>query len=171
MSLERAVRLVLQNKAEVVESDGEIRTSGGSIPKPAVIRLKRLVKIPKRLRKKVTNTFLFARDHYKCQYCGKHAKELGQRKGLTRDHILPLSRGGENSWENCVTACSQCNWEKADRPLGEARFTDGRLMKLLSTPHEPHLVYLVWRVRKLTPLQRKYVSMFYGEEAVKAVER
>jgi 5-methylcytosine-specific restriction endonuclease McrA len=179
MSIQRALRLVLQDKAEIVEADGEIRTGHGKMPKPSVIRLKRLVKIPKRLRRKVTNTFLFARDSYKCQYCGKNAKELGQRSGLTRDHVVPLSRGGTNTWENCTTACSSCNWEKADRPLGQARhkelrhgeWVEGKLMKLLSTPTEPHLVNLVWSVRKLTPMQRKYVEMFYGANAVRALSK
>jgi 5-methylcytosine-specific restriction endonuclease McrA len=179
MSVERAIRLVLQDKAEVVESDGEIRTGRGTIPKPSVIRLKRLVKIPRRLRKKVTNTFLFARDNYKCQYCGKNVKELGHRSGLTRDHVVPLSKGGKNTWENCITACAKCNWDKADRRLGEARHLElrggewvpGKLMKLMSVPTEPHLVNLVWSVRKLTPMQRKYVTMFYGEDAVRSLDQ
>jgi 5-methylcytosine-specific restriction endonuclease McrA len=170
MSVERAVRLVLQDKAEIVESDGEIRTGSGKMPKPSVIRLKRLVKVPKRMREKVTNTFLFARDGYKCQYCGRHSRELGQRGGLTRDHVIPMSKGGTNTWTNCVTACSDCNWIKADLPLGKARGKDGKLLKLLSTPTVPHLVNLVWSVRRLTPMQRKYVTMFYGAESVKAIE-
>jgi hypothetical protein len=32
----------------------------------------------------------------------------------------------------------------------------------LKRPTEPHFVYLSWAVRKLTPVQAKYISMFYG---------
>lgn len=164
MDLKRALRLVLQDKADIVESEGEVRTVNGPMPKPVVIRLRKLVKIPRRLRRKVTNTFLFARDAYRCQYCGKHASELGGRNELTRDHVLPLSRGGENTWENCVTACSKCNWQKANRLPHEAG------MKLRKEPTVPHIVYLVWQVRKLTPKQRKYIALFYGADAIKQVE-
>ena len=61
----------------------------------------------------MTNTFLFARDGYRCQYCGRHRAALRGREFLTRDHVLPASRGGDNSWDNVVTACSPCNNRKA----------------------------------------------------------
>jgi 5-methylcytosine-specific restriction endonuclease McrA len=36
---------------------------------------------------------------------------------LTRDHIIPECKGGKNTWENLVTACSTCNNKKADYDL------------------------------------------------------
>jgi hypothetical protein len=52
----------------------------------------------------LSNRELFSRDRHICAYC---AKELpGQR--LTRDHILPVSRGGRDTWMNVVTACQLC---------------------------------------------------------------
>lgn len=166
MPVKRAVRLVLQRKAEVVESDPTqvIRHGSGEMPRPAVIRLVKFVKVPARMKRKVTNTFLFARDSYRCQYCGRHEKDLGAREWLTRDHIHPQSKGGENSWENCITACSRCNHKKGDKSLKDSG------LKLLSTPTTPDLVWLKWSVRKLTPMQRKYVTMFYGEDVTKAYE-
>lgn len=49
----------------------------------------------------LTNRTLFQRDHNLCLYCGEQFNPAH----LTRDHIMPVSRGGETTWENCVTAC------------------------------------------------------------------
>jgi 5-methylcytosine-specific restriction endonuclease McrA len=155
----RAVRLVFQGKAEVVESTGKVLRSGSrEIPQPAVIRLVKMVNVPRKFRRQVSNTFLFARDAYTCQYCGRTDKELRQREALNRDHIMPKSRGGENTWENCVTSCSTCNSKKENRTPQEAG------MKLRSEPVEPHLVHLKWKVRKVTAMQEKYLKMFFGED-------
>jgi 5-methylcytosine-specific restriction endonuclease McrA len=158
----RAVRLVLDGKAEILEVDGEraFRSERDEVPFPLVIRLVRFVHVPQRFRRQVTNTFLFARDGYSCQYCGRHRSELRGRQFLTRDHILPVSRGGENSWENVVTSCSPCNNRKGDRLPEEAG------MRILNEPREPNHVHLVWAVRRLTPIQAKYIGMFYGDETV-----
>ncbi len=59
---------------------------------------------------------LFRRDRQTCQYCG--AKPGGD--GLTIDHVIPLSRGGETTWENCVSACHHCNGRKGNRTPREA---------------------------------------------------
>lgn len=166
MPLKRAIRLVLQDKAEIVEGDATdlIRSASVEMPRPIVIRLKKLVKVPRKFRRAVTNTFLFARDHYTCQYCGRHEKELRDRESLNRDHVIPQSRGGPNTWTNCVTSCSTCNSKKDDRTPIEAG------MVLRCTPTEPHLVYLKWKVRRLTAMQAKYITMFYGEEWLKAMK-
>ena len=161
----RAIRLVLDRKAEILERDpnGAFRTVRGHHPRPAVIRLVRFVQVPRRLRRQVTNTFLFARDDYSCRYCGRHRNELRARECLTRDHILPISRGGGNSWDNVVTACSTCNHRKGDRLPHEAGLT------LDSRPAEPDHVQLVWAVRRVTPVQAKYIRMFFGEDAAPKV--
>src|SRR6059058_2709590 len=105
--MRRALRLVLDGKAEIVEADADrtVRSARLTLPRPAVIRLTKFIHVPRRFRRQVTNTFLFARDHYRCQYCGGHLTELKQRESLTRDHLIPLSRGGTNDWNNVVTAC------------------------------------------------------------------
>ncbi len=59
------------------------------MPRPAVIRLVKFVHVPRRFRRQVTNTFLFARDNYRCQFCGRHQHELRHRECLTRDHLVP----------------------------------------------------------------------------------
>lgn len=162
LSYKAATRLVLQGKAEIVESEPvKLRSEKLTVPKPTVIRLLKMVKVPRNMRKGVTNTFLFARDSYTCQYCGRHDSQLAQRESLNRDHIMPQSRGGKNTWDNCVTSCSTCNSRKADRTPAEAG------MKLRKVPTEPRMVALRWQIRKLTPMQRKYVEMFYGEDFLK----
>lgn len=161
----RAVRLVLDGKAEILEEDAQrsFRSEHRSIPWPAVIRLVRYVHVPHRFRRQVTNTFLFARDAYTCQYCGRHKSELRGRQFLTRDHVLPVSRGGENRWDNVVTSCSPCNNRKGGRLPAEAG------MRLQSEPSEPNYVHLVWVVRRVTDAQAKYVRMFYGQDALETV--
>lgn len=163
----RAVRLVLDGKAEVLEEDGGrcFRSEHRAVPSPAVIRLVRYVHVPHRFRRQVTNTFLFARDDYTCQYCGRHKSELRGRQFLTRDHILPVSRGGENRWDNVVTSCSPCNNRKGGRLPAEAG------QRLLSEPSEPNYVHLVWVVRSVTDAQAKYIRTFYGQDALEAVRR
>ena len=162
----RAIRLVLDQKAEILEHDAQraFRTVRTEHPCPLVIRLVRFVHVPRRFRRQVTNTFLFARDGYACQYCGRHKRELRNREFLTRDHILPISRGGGNSWENVVTACSPCNHRKGNRLPHEAG------MRLATRPIEPNHVQLVWAVRRVTPIQAKYIRMFFGEDAVPLVQ-
>ena len=123
----------------------------------------RFVHVPRRFRRHVTNTVLFARDRYTCQYCGRHKRELGHREFLTRDHLLPICRGGDNSWENVTTACTRCNHKKANRTPEEAH------MHLRSRPGEPNHVELVWAVRRVTPIQAKYIATFYGRDVVRAL--
>ena len=77
----------------------------------------------------LSNPKLFARDRHLCAYCGR-AFHLDD---LTREHIVPSSRGGRDSWMNCITACRSCNGRKADRLPEEAR------MSLLYLPYVPSL--------------------------------
>ena len=70
---------------------------------------------------------LFKRDKYTCMYCGV---QPGPEE-LTIDHVMPKSRGGGSSWENCVLACVECNKRKANRTPDEAG------MKLRRQPKKP----------------------------------
>ena len=53
---------------------------------------------------------IFLRDNYCCQYCD--TKFAGDASKLSLDHLVPRSRGGELTWENTVTACMACNFQK-----------------------------------------------------------
>jgi 5-methylcytosine-specific restriction endonuclease McrA len=70
---------------------------------------------------------LYRRDRFACQYC--HAKPGSEE--LTIDHIVPKSRGGRTTWENCVLACLNCNTRKGNRSPREASMT------LQTTPKKP----------------------------------
>src|SRR4026209_1875227 len=100
--MRRALRLVIDGKAEIIEAEQDrvVRSEHLALPRPAVIRLTKFIHVPRRFRRQVTNTFLFARDNYTCQYCGRSITELKPRHALTRDHVVPLSRGGTNDWRN-----------------------------------------------------------------------
>ncbi len=167
LPIERALRLVIERKAEVLEEDDArfYRSERERMAAPLVIRLKKFIHVPRRFRRQVTNTVLFARDAYRCQYCGRHKSVLRGREFLTRDHVMPVSRGGENAWDNVVTACSVCNNRKASHLPEEIG------MHLMKTPHEPNYVELVWAVRRVTEVQAKYIAMFYGEEILDALRK
>ena len=164
--MRRALRLLIDGKAEIVEADSDrvVRSERLTLARPAVIRLTKFIHVPRRFRRQVTNTFLFARDHYRCQYCGRHVLELKPREALTRDHLLPLSRGGTNEWSNVVTACSPCNTRKGNHLANEIG------MHPLTHPVEPHFVHLSWAVRKLTPVQSRYIKTFYGSAILHQLE-
>jgi 5-methylcytosine-specific restriction endonuclease McrA len=163
--LRRALRLVIDGKAEIVEADHDapVRSARLVLPKPAIIRLVKFVHVPRRFRRQVTNTFLFARDDYRCQFCHRTAADLRPRECLTRDHLVPLSRGGSNVWTNVVTACSTCNTRKGNRLPEECGMTP------LHPPLEPHFVHLAWSVRRLTDIQAKYIRLFYGRDTLRAL--
>jgi hypothetical protein len=77
----------------------------------------------------LNNPKLFVRDRQVCAYCGGHFAF----DELTREHIIPVSRGGADSWMNCITACRGCNGRKGNRLPEEAR------MSLLYLPYVPNL--------------------------------
>ena len=94
-SWKRAILLVLKDKAYVLS--------------PRTIRLKNYVKLPlsKLMANKPSRALILRRDGC-CQYCDS-------RKELTIDHVLPKSRGGQDTWENMVAACIACNNAKDNR--------------------------------------------------------
>ncbi|NND65884.1 MAG: HNH endonuclease, partial [Gammaproteobacteria bacterium] len=57
----------------------------------------------------LNNKALFKRDGFVCLYCARRFK-VSQ---LSRDHIMPVSRGGDDEWNNVATACRRCNNHKA----------------------------------------------------------
>ena len=63
----------------------------------------------------LTNPALFKRDGNTCLYCAKHLPDAD----LTRDHVVPVSRGGADSWDNVVASCRRCNHLKGNRVLEE----------------------------------------------------
>jgi len=92
-----------------------IKTASTPIPAPDVIVLKKYGARPP-VKIGFNRQNLFRRDRYECQYCGAG---LPAPK-LQVEHIVPRSKGGPTTWENCVAACDDCNSRKADRLPSEA---------------------------------------------------
>jgi 5-methylcytosine-specific restriction endonuclease McrA len=86
---------------------------------------------------------IFKRDRYTCQYCGA---QPGPEE-LTIEHVLPRSKGGVSSWENCVLACVDCNKRKADRTPEQAG------LKLRTVPRKPS-----WRTLSHVPPRERRES-------------
>ena len=105
----RAVVLLLKEKAQLLSA--------------RVIRLVNYIRIPfnKIMSQKPTRSMIYERDEHTCQYCGA-------KKNLSIDHVIPRCRGGEDTWENLVVACSSCNVKKGSTPLEQTG------MKLMKTP-------------------------------------
>ncbi|MDQ3888942.1 MAG: HNH endonuclease [Actinomycetota bacterium] len=125
-TVRRAHVLVFKGKAEVLEDLGRpLRSATDTYVWPHVIRLLNYVRVPKSVQRKISRRALFARDEWRCQYCGS---DNGR---LTLDHVLPRSRGGDSVWENVVASCAPCNLRKGDRTVDEAG------MRLRSAPRAP----------------------------------
>jgi hypothetical protein len=78
---------------------------------------------------RLTNEALFLRDRRLCCYCGDVFD--GRTALLTRDHVLPLSRGGSDIWDNVVTSCRACNQKKDARQPQECG------LEMLYIPYTP----------------------------------
>jgi 5-methylcytosine-specific restriction endonuclease McrA len=96
----------------------------------------------------LSNRELFRRDRQICAYCGGEFSYFR----LTRDHILPLSRGGRDGWMNVVTACRHCNGMKRNRTPEEAG------IELLYAPYVPNKAeYLILTNRKILSDQMEFL--------------
>jgi 5-methylcytosine-specific restriction endonuclease McrA len=112
VSARRAVVLLLREKADLIEANGERwRSERHEVMVPSVIRLRTYVRVPYASRAPLHRRAVFARDSGTCQYCGARAENL--------DHVVPRSRGGTHTWENVVAACRSCNNRKGNRTPSE----------------------------------------------------
>ena len=97
----------------------------------------------------LTNPALFARDAHLCLYCG----DLFPRSQLTRDHVMPLSKGGRDIWENVVAACFPCNSRKRNRTPQQAG------MPLLAVPYRPSWIeHLILSNRHILADQMEFLK-------------
>lgn len=103
----------------------------------------------------LNNHELFRRDGYMCMYCGaKHSAHQ-----LTRDHVVPLSKGGRDIWANVVTACRACNTRKGSRAPERAA------MPLLAIPYIPNWAeFLVLSNRKILADQMDFLRTQFSRK-------
>ena len=104
----------------------------------------------------LTNRSLFYRDHNTCAYCGSVFKW----KDLSRDHIIPTSKGGPNTWENVVTACHTCNRNKSNHLLQDID------MELLYVPYAPNKSeHLILQNRRILADQMSFLMKRVPKES------
>ncbi len=154
--------VVLDTRSMIAWSAGDIRFTfhGGfnrlsgrrsSVTVSSIIAVKgREAKLSERdLIPPLSNRELFLRDAHLCMYCGREYPSAL----LTRDHLLPLSRGGHDDWSNVVTACRACNHAKGARTPEEAGMT------LLAVPYVPNRAeYLVLSNRRILADQMAFLK-------------
>ena len=146
-TVRRAHVLVFKGKAEVIEElDRPLCSATGRFQWPHVIRLVHYVRVPRAIQRKISRRALFARDGWRCVYCGTASGRL------TLDHVIPRSRGGDSVWENVVTSCAPCNLKKGNRLLHEIE------MVLHTKPRVPQpVLYIRLATPKIPEGWRQYL--------------
>jgi 5-methylcytosine-specific restriction endonuclease McrA len=131
------------------------------LPTPVVVRWPGYVELREFDRRRVSRRVLFARDGYRCQYCGFQASPGKALAQLTLDHVKPAhlfpTRADATRWDNVTTACFRCNNRKGGRLPIEAG------MWPATTPKEPHFVQLRFGGLLSKP-QRDYILDYSGLE-------
>lgn len=128
----RAIKLLLRGNVDVLANwDDSFRYLKNEVPYPAILRIKYMIKKPKR-DLSFSRRAVFKRDNFTCQYCGV----LQSTSDITMDHVVPRMHGGGTSFLNCVAACYPCNNRKGGRTPKEAG------MKLIQEPYVPNLSLL-----------------------------
>ena len=129
INAKRAIVLVIKEKVEMLEKyEDPIRTVTSHFDLPSVIKLNFYVRI-KYKDIALNRKNILKRDNNRCQYCDKPAAPL------TIDHIIPRNKGGQDTWENLVTACIRCNTKKGNYLLKETQ------MSLLKKPRKPSKIF------------------------------
>jgi 5-methylcytosine-specific restriction endonuclease McrA len=121
----RAMNMVVSGKAQIIKDSG--KRIHKNYLMPLVIRLIKAIRNLWRTEVPWTKNNIHIRDNFICQYCGKKLKE----NKVTIDHIIPVSLGGKNRWDNTVTSCFYCNNKKDNRTPSQAKMT------LKTKPYEP----------------------------------
>lgn len=117
VSIKKVLKWMVQNKIEIIVTHDteEVGSVKLRMKMPLVVRLLNFIGYkPKSEIIPYSQEAVFNRDNFTCQYY--HHDENGKRyrykcseEDLTIDHILPVSRGGNSNFLNCVTACRICN--------------------------------------------------------------
>lgn len=103
----------------------------------------------------LNNRYLFRRDNHLCLYCG----QTFTPSQLTRDHIIPRSRGGQDKWTNVATACARCNHAKGARTPEEAN------MPLLAVPFRPNIYERFYLMnRRILADQMAFLSSHFSQQ-------
>ncbi|MFQ5554877.1 MAG: HNH endonuclease [Acidimicrobiia bacterium] len=144
--VQRALVLVLNERADLVESNGRLwRSEHIELPSPSVIRLRRFVRVPYARRVPLNRRAVFLRDQHSCQYCGHAAENI--------DHVVPKSQGGLHTWENVVASCRRCNTKKGGRTPRQAELS---LRRRPQAPREHGWLFVAMGARP-DPVWERYL--------------
>ena len=162
----RALRLVIEGKAEIVESDSDdvVRSERLTLPKPAIIRLVRFVHVPRRFRRQVTNTFLFARDGYRCQYCHRGQRRAAPPRVPDPRPPDPAVARRRQRVDQRGDRLQQLQHPEGQPPAGGVRHASRTRCRASRTSCTSP-----GRCAGCPSQQAKYIKLFYGEEALKAL--
>jgi len=149
INVKKAIVLLYLGKAELIAANDALRVRSVTMamPFPSIVRLSMYVRIPF---KKIilSRKNILRRDGHRCQYCGRSDLPL------TIDHVVPVSRAGEDGWDNLVCACVDCNNRKGDRTPDEAA------MPLRRKPVRPnHVTFISHFVGTLDERWKPYLFL------------
>ena len=124
LTLERAATMTVNGQVAWSASPDEFILTGGTSRATGLrskLKINSIIAVRGEINKHnstskiiLTNRALFARDKNLCAYCGEVFKRYGL---LSRDHVIPTSKGGKDEWTNVVTSCIPCNQKKANRMI------------------------------------------------------
>ena len=131
INCKKALIMLITHKVDYIKkSKYSIYSEKLKFSVPEIVKLKSFIFL-KHKRISLTRKNIFKRDKNICQYCAK------TNVVLTIDHVIPKHKGGNDTWENLVSACKKCNLLKADNLLKDTE------MNLLGKPKKPHyLIYM-----------------------------
>jgi 5-methylcytosine-specific restriction endonuclease McrA len=137
-----SIKYLVLNKANVLHwhENWIVHSATWETQVPSVMMLREYMKPKLTVRFSRSNVYL--RDNGQCQYCGV----IIERKLATLDHVIPVSKGGKSTWDNCTTACGSCNSNKSDKTKG---------WKPRIKPYKPEFYELVNK-RKKEPFNVRY---------------
>ena len=134
------VKAVFLERVNIVEEyDQKVSSPSFEIKLPSIIALKDY--IPHSHKPAFTRFNVFLRDNFTCQYCINRfpANEL------TFDHLVPKCLNGKTTWENVVSACTNCNLKKGRKLIQNTE------MRLFKKPLRPSSMQLQNNGRNFPP--------------------
>jgi len=152
---QKAVTLVFQGKVDVLSTYDDVVSNASKTFEMFVPKIIRLIKMVRALYKNkvpYSKRNIFSRDNFTCCYCGDKLKV----NECTVDHIIPKSKGGESSWENCVCSCKKCNHRKGDKTLRESG------LHLRTKPVQPTIQEFIQSKIKLLGIDKYINEVFEG---------
>ena len=141
VSWQKAITLMIKGKTEVLKyTEKTVKNFEKTIIMkiPAVMKLINIIRVIYRNQVPFNKRNVIVRDEFTCMYCGKKPKTL------TVDHVIPISKGGKSTFENCVAACKTCNTKKGNKLPSEIN------MYIKRKPFQPTIAeFLRLKLKKL----------------------